>query len=255
GLNEENIMPIRTGRDYPDSLRDDREIWIDGERISDVTRDPRFAAAARTMAELYDMQHDPALRARMTYASPETGEPAGLSFLQPRSIDDLVLRREMVKLWADATCGMMGRSPDFMNIMLTGYASASDAFGARDPRFGENVRAYYRYAREHDVCMTHTLVNPQADRSRPVEQQDKDLAARTMKETDAGVVVHGARMVSTLCAYSHDLMVMPSTYISPGAEDYAFGFCIPVATPGLRFICRPSVTHQQAASPMDFPLS
>lgn len=248
-------MPIRTGRAYLDSLRDNREIWIDGERVADVTRDPRFAAAARTMAELFEMQHDPALQARMTYASPDTGKPVGLSFLQPSSVDDLVRRREMVKLWADATCGMMGRSPDFMNIMLTGYASASDAFGARDPRFGDNVRAYYRHAREHDICMTHTLVNPQVDRSRPVEQQEKDLAARIVKETDAGIVVHGARMVSTLCAYSHDLMVMPSTYISPTAGDYAFGFCIPVATPGLRFICRPSVMHREAASPLDFPLS
>jgi 4-hydroxyphenylacetate 3-monooxygenase len=253
--NEEDTMPIRTGRAYLDSLRDDREIWIDGERVADVTRDPRFAAAARTMAELYEMQHDPALQPRMTYASPDTGEPAGLSFLLPRSVDDLVRRREMVKLWADATCGMMGRSPDFMNIMLTGYASASDAFGARDARFGDNVRAYHRHAREHDICMTHTLVNPQVDRSRPVEQQEKDLAARIVRETDAGIMVHGARMVSTLCAYSDDLMVMPSTYIAPAAGDYAFGFCVPVATPGLRFICRPSVTHRQAASPLDFPLS
>ena len=30
---------------------------------------------------------------------------------------------------------------------------------------------------------------------------------------------------------------------------------MPVATPGLRFICRPSVVHQNAASAMDYPLS
>ena len=39
------------------------------------------------------------------------------------------------------------------------------------------------------------------------------------------------------------------------AAPYAFGFAIPVAAPGLRFVCRPSVVHQNAASPMDFPLS
>ena len=38
--------------------------------------------------------------------------------------------------------------------------------------------------------MTHTLLNPQVDRSRPVEQQDKDLAAKIVKETDAGIVDH-----------------------------------------------------------------
>ena len=105
--------------------------------------------------------------------------------------------------------------------------------------------------------MTHTLVNPQVDRSRPVEKQEKDLAAKIVKETEAGIVIRGARMVSTLAAYSHDLVVLPSTYLanSKEAEPYAFGFSVPVAAPGLRIICRPSVVHQNAASVMDYPLS
>jgi 4-hydroxyphenylacetate 3-monooxygenase len=153
----------------------------------------------------------------------------------------------------DATCGMFGRSPDFLNIMLTGFASAHRAFG----RFADNLWNHYLHARENDLVMTHTLVNPQVDRSRPVEQQAQDLAAKVIRETDAGIVVSGARMVATLCAYANDIWVMPSTYLAntPKAAPYAFGFCIPVATPGLRFICRPSVVHLEAASPMDYPLS
>jgi 4-hydroxyphenylacetate 3-monooxygenase len=250
-------MPIRTGRAFLDSLRDDRQIWIDGERVSDVTTDRRFAAAAQSMAELYDMQHDPALRDRMSYVSPSTGERVSTAFIQPHSVDDLVRRREMVKIWMDATCGMFGRSPDFMNITLTGFASAHQEFGRKEQRFADNLHNYYVYARETDIVMTHTLVNPQVDRSRPVEQQDKDLAAKVVKETDAGIVVTGARMVATLCAYANDLMVMPSTYLAgtPEAAPYAFGFSIPVASAGLRFICRPSVVHLDTASAMDYPLS
>src|SRR5947207_1029173 len=105
---------------------------LHGELVTDVTTDRRFAAAAYTMAELYDMQHDPKLVERMTYRSPTSGDRVGLSFIQPKTIDDLVRRREMVKTWMDATCGMFGRSPDFMNITLTGFASASDAFGQKD---------------------------------------------------------------------------------------------------------------------------
>ncbi len=250
-------MPIRTGRAFLESLHDDREVWIDGERVRDVTADRRFRGGAHMMAALYDMQHDPELTRVMTYESPSSGQPVGLSFIQPASVDHLVHRREMVKVWADATCGMFGRSPDYMNIMTAGFASAHRAFGTKDGQFGENVLNYYVHARENDVTMTHTLINPQVDRSRPVEKQDKDLAARIVKETDAGIVIHGARMVSTLCAFSHDLMVMPSTYIAntKEAEPYAFGFCVPVATPGMRFICRPTVSHTDAASPMDYPLS
>lgn len=250
-------MGIRTGKAFLDSMRDERQIWIDGELVKDVTMDRRFAGAAQTMAELYDMQHDPKLIDRMTYASPSSGERVGLSFIQPQSVDDLVRRREMVKIWMDTTCGMFGRSPDFMNINLAGFASAATEFGRTEKRYGENVWNYYLHARENDIAMTHTLINPQVDRSKPVEKQEKDLAAKVVKETDSGIIINGARMVSTLCAYSHDIMVMPSTLlaVSPEAAPYAFGFSIPVATSGLRFICRPSVVHQGAASPMDYPLS
>src|SRR6185437_12670795 len=136
-------------------------------------------------------------------------------------------------------------------------ASAHQAFGSKEPRFADNMLNYYVHARESDIVMTHTLVNPQVDRSRPVEKQEKDLAAKIVRETDAGIVISGARMVSTLCAYANDLWVMPSTYLAntPEAAPYAFGFCIPMAIKGLRFICRPSVVHQGAASPMDYPLS
>ena len=250
-------MGVRTGAAFLDSLRDGRQIWIDGEAVPDVTADRRLAGAAQSLAELYDMQHDPALVDEMTYASPSSGDRVGLSFIQPGSVEDLVRRRSMVKLWMDATCGMFGRSPDFMNITLQGFASDYQEFGRREPRFAENVWSYYLHARENDIAMTHTLINPQVDRSRPVEKQEKDLAAKIVRETDAGIVVRGARMVSTLCAYANDLMVMPSTYIADSEEaaPYAFGFSVPVSTTGLRFICRPSVVHLGAASAMDYPLS
>jgi aromatic ring hydroxylase len=175
-------MPIRTGRAFLESLHDDREVWIDGERVRDVTADRRFRGGAHMMAALYEMQHDPELTRVMTYESPSSGQPVGLSFIQPASVDDLVRRREMVKVWADATCGMFGRSPDYMNIMTAGFASAHRAFGTKDRQFGENVLNYYVHARENDVTMTHTLITPQVDRSRPVEKQDKDLAARNASQ-------------------------------------------------------------------------
>jgi 4-hydroxyphenylacetate 3-monooxygenase len=144
-----------------------------------------------------------------------------------------------------------------MNVFLTGLASAADTFGDKDARFADNLRAYYAFVRDNDLCLTHTLVNPQVDRSKPVERQDKDLAAKIVKETSEGIVIRGARMVSTLAAYANELLVMPSTHLAVNkeAEPYAFGFAVPVDAPGLMFVCRPSVIHQNAASPLDHPLS
>src|SRR5437762_5205778 len=169
-------MPIRTGAQFLEALKDDRQIFMDGERIGDIAGDPRTAGATQTLAELYDMQHDPDLRDRMAFAL-SSGAPAGLSFIEPRTVDDLIRRRGMIKIWMDATCGMFGRSPDFLNVMLTGLAAAAAEFGKSDKRFADHIRDYHVHARERDLCMTHTLLNPQVDRSRPAERQEKERAA------------------------------------------------------------------------------
>src|SRR5262245_34621370 len=250
-------MGVSNGRQYLERLRDGREIWVEGERVADVTRDLRFAGAAQTLAELFDIQCEPAARDKMTYVSPTTGDRVGLSFIEPRSREDLVRRREMIKVWMDHTCGMLGRSMDFMNCLITGMASAAKAFDRPARPFGRYLRAYYEHVRENDLVLTHTLVTPQVDRSRPVEQQTTDVAARIVKETDRGFIIRGARMVTTLCAFADELMAAPSAYLNlnEDAKAFAFSFAIPLATPGLRFICRPSLVNTQVASPMDLPLS
>jgi 4-hydroxyphenylacetate 3-monooxygenase len=134
------------------------------------------------------------------------------------------------------------------------YAAAADYMAADDPRFGDNVRRYYEHVREGDLCLTHTLINPQANRSvGPARQADPQLAASVVGETERGIVVRGARMLATL-PVADEIMVFPSTLLRGGAEDapYAFAFAVPTATPGLRFICRESFDYGK--SPKDHPL-
>jgi 4-hydroxyphenylacetate 3-monooxygenase len=249
-------MGIRTGAEVLAGLRDGREIYIDGERVTDVTRDPRLAGGAGTVAELYDLQHEPELKEKLTYASPRSGERVGLSFIEPRSREDLTRRRVMVKHWHDHTLGMFGRAPDFLNVMISTFASGADAFGAD---YAKNIRAYYALARDGDLVATHSLTNPQVDRTRNVAAQAKDLAAHAVRDNDKGIVIRGARMLATLAAYSDDLLVMPApAYPLPETDEarpYAIGFAIPMATPGVKLICRPSVAQAGAGSPLDYPLS
>ncbi|WP_149536966.1 4-hydroxyphenylacetate 3-hydroxylase family protein [Siccirubricoccus phaeus] len=250
-------MGIRTGKQYLEGLRDDREIWIEGERIADVTRDRRFAGAARTVAELLDMQHHQALQAEMTYTSPASGQLVGLSHIEPKSVEDLRRRRVAIGHWMNATQGMFGRSPDFMNCFVAAFGAAESVFAAHGAQFGRNMRSFYEHVRENDLVMTHVLINPQVDRSTSVERQEKDLAAKIVKETDAGIVIRGARMLSTLAAFADEIVVMPSTYINnaPEALDYAFGFALPTATPGMRFVSRPPVSPVTSPSLLDHPLA
>src|SRR4051794_36091547 len=196
-------MPARTGQQYLTGLREqEREVWLGGERVRDVTTRPGLAGGAHTIARLYDMQHDPALREVMTYPSPTTGEPVGRSFDMPRTREALETRSKMMLNWARATCGMMGRSPDFMNVTFAAWAGAADYFAGGEhgrPEFAENMRNYYEYIRENDLTLTHSLINLQRSRTvSGVFNLQEGTALEVVRETDAGIVVRGARILATL---------------------------------------------------------
>lgn len=249
-------MPARTGEQFMAGLRaQPRDVWIGGTRVTDVAADPAFRNIVRSVAALYDLQHDPARRDEMTYVSPSTGERVGLSFLTPRTRDDLLRVRRMMKVWVDYSGGMLGRTPDYLNRALMAYAAAADYCGENDPRFAQNLRRYYEHVREHDLCLTHTLINPQANRSTgPGGQADPHLAARLVRETDRGIVIRGARMLATL-PVADEIMVFPSTLLRAGDEDrpYAFAFAVPCGIRGMRFLCRE--TFDPAGASFDYPLS
>jgi 4-hydroxyphenylacetate 3-monooxygenase len=249
-------MPARTGQQFIDGLRaQPREVWIGGDRVADVTTHPAFRNVVRSVAALYDLQHEPARIDEMTYVSPDTSSRAGLSFLTPRSHDDLARVRTMMKTWADYSGGMMGRSPDYLNRAVMGFAAAADYCGQNDPGFAQHIRAYYEHVRENDLCLTHTLINPQANRSGgPASQPDPFLAAGIVRETDAGIVLRGARMLATL-PIADEILVFPSTLLRGKDEDrpYAYACAIPCGQPGLKFLCRE--TFDPDGSPFDYPLS
>ena len=150
-----------------------------------------------------------------------------------------------MRVWAEHTCGMLGRTPDYLNRALAAYAAGSAFLAESDPRFGANAVRHYERLREADLNLTHSLIPPQANRAvGPAAQSDAFLAARIKTETDAGIVVRGCRMLATL-PIADELLVLPSTVLKSTAEDapYAFGFILPSDTAGLKFVCRESVDY------------
>jgi 4-hydroxyphenylacetate 3-monooxygenase oxygenase component len=246
-------MAPRNGREFIEGLRrNPREVWVAGRRVGDVTTDPVFRRPVESIAQLYDLQTQPDHREVMTYAD-ENGA-AGTSFMIPRTQADLVKRRESIKVWADATFGMVGRSPDYLNTVLMTWAEGADFFGQRGEQFARNVRDYYRYCRDHDLFLTHAIVNPQSDRSKAShEQDDAFIHLGVVEEKKNGLIVRGAKMLATHGPTADELLVYPLPGIRAGDERHVLAFGISTATPGLRFICRePFDTGAQ--SEWDHPL-
>lgn len=254
-------MGLRTGGQYLESLRDGRAVYLEGSKVPDVTRDPRLGLTAQTVAELYDMQHDARWRDALTMDRPggAAGERMPVACMQPASIADLARRRTAMKTWADATCGLFGRTPDFMNLGVATLAAASTVLdqSASGRSFSANVRAFHERVCSEDLTMTHIQVNPAVDRSKAVFQQQHDIALKIVKETDAGFFVNGMRLVGTLAQFANEIVVMPSVVVANDdkAGDYAFAFVTPVAAPGVRIISRPSVVPQNPGHFLDHPLS
>ncbi len=231
-------MAVRNGTEFIEGLRrNPREVWIAGRRIDDVTSDPVFRRPVAALAHLYDLQCAPEHRATMTHQ--EDGEVFGTSFLMPRTPADLLKRRQSMTIWANASFGLLGRSPDFLNTVLMAWAENADFFGQRGARFADNVRNYYKFCRTHDLFATHAIVNPQTDRSRSSHQHDDQFAhLGVVEETKEGLIVRGAKMLATHGPTADEILVYPQPGIREGDERYVLAFGIPASSKGLRFICR-----------------
>jgi len=251
-------MAVRTGAEYIAGLRENQpEVYMNGERVKDVTTHPALSNGVQTLARLYDMQHDPKIADEMTYTSPTTGDPVGLSFILPKTPEDLQRRHTMMSHWARVSCGMMGRSPDFMNVNIMAMAAAGDYFAQNRPEFKQNIQSYYEYIREKDLVLTHTLLNLQRSRAPGASllEDRTDIGLAVVKETDAGIVVNGARVLATLAPLSEEIALYPTTsHMLPGGapDRFSFAFAIPNNTPGLKFQCRES--FDLGRSHFDHPL-
>ncbi len=240
-------MPARTGQAYLDGLRaHPAAVWMAGERVTDPTSHPGLANGARAIASLYDQQCDPAHRDAMTFVSPKTGDRLGMSFIVPRTQQELEARRVMMLNWARTTCGMMGRSPDFMNVTFAAWNAAADYFARGRPEFADNMRRYYEHISENDLVLTHSLINLQ--RSRDVSGMfnlQEGTALQVVKESSAGITVRGARVLATLGPLADEIAVYSPRLAQhrEGHSPFALSFALPCATEGLRFLCRDSFDY------------
>ncbi|MGE8205025.1 4-hydroxyphenylacetate 3-monooxygenase, oxygenase component [Heyndrickxia sp. NPDC080065] len=248
-------MPAKTGKEYITRLKQaNNNIYIHGERVKDVTEHPSFKNVIQSMARLYDLQYEKA--DQMLYTSPTSGNNVGMTFLQPKTIDDLIARRVAITEWAKVSGGMMGRSPDYLNAEVMAMGAAYDFFAEADPRLVENAKNYYEYARENDISLTHTLIHPQVNRAKAQhEQKDANVALHLVEKNKDGIIVDGIRLLATQGGITDEILVFPSTVKKAGELDdpYSLAFAIPNNTPGLKFISRESFDYGK--NQWDHPLS
>ena len=252
-------MPARTGEQYLAGLADGREVWLDDERVADVAGHAAFAGAARTTASLFDLQH--ALPAVHLARWPGTDDLVHVTHLIPRSAADLARRHAAIESTARRTMGFLGRSPDYLNVTLAGFAAMGEFWSKGGNEQGsDNLQRFHEECARHDWVMTHAIIQPTVDKgSHDVFAGDGEVCVHKVGETADGIVVRGARALATLAPFADEMFVYAGQPLPAGAERFALVFSVPMATPGLKVLCRDSYSAalrgDGAADHFDHPFS
>lgn len=242
----------RTGKEYIEGLTDDRSVWIGGDRVR-VTEHPAFAGSLDGMAGYFDWQHRYADDCLVE--NPDTGTVTNACLLIPRNAEDLARRHRSYDRLARYSYGMLGRTPDYVQTVLSGFAARDDGFAADgDTRYGERIRAYHKEVARRDLSLTHAIILPAIDKSiSPVDGVNGEIALKVVDRKSDRLVVSGARVLATKAPFADEIFVYPAHPLPPGSpEEFAIAFAIPIATPGVHVMCRDHTGVERALADAPF---
>lgn len=245
---------IRTGDEYRESIRDGRDVWINGERVKDVTTHPAFKPIVDVRAHIYDMAHDAATQDAMSYVDPETGERNCIANRLPYEQQDWIDKRNAADLVMDHARGVVTRVGDETIGEMWSLYDGQDVLNEVDPRFSANIRRHIADAVRNDPFHISANTDPKGDRSKAPQDQDPDMLLHVVKETDNGIVVRGAKY-ETAAAYANQAFTKPTiaNWGNDKLSDYAVGFLLDLSSPGLKFISRTGFAGRAPAD--DYPLA
>lgn len=243
---------IRTGAQYLESIRDGREVYINGERVKDVPSHPMFKPLVDIRARIYDMQWDAKTRDVMTFT--QDGEVNGIGNKLPITQQDWWDKRRATDCVLQDVGGVVTRVGDEAVGEMWSLFDGQDVLNEVDPRFSENIRNHIDKVLHTDPFHVSANTDPKGDRSKPPQEQDPDMLLHVVKETDAGIVVRGAKF-ETAAAYANQAFTKPTiaNWGDSAYSDYAVGFICDLGSPGIKFICRTGFAGQKPVD--DYPVS
>ena len=243
---------IRTGDEYRASLDDGREVWMNGEKVKDVCTHPQLKPVIDVRARIYDMQHDPSTKDQTTYQ--ENGEDFAIGLRLPYEPKDWEDKRKAVDLVMHDIGGIVTRVGDETIGEMWSLWDGKEILNEIDPRFAENIEKHIHTAIKLDPFHVSANTDPKGDRSKAPQDQDPDMLVHVVKETDAGIVIRGAKY-ETAASYSNQAFLKPTIANRGNSElsDYALGCIVKMNAPGVKHICRTGFAGR--APNADYPLS
>ena len=249
---------IRTGNEYKDSIRGNREVYMDGQRVNDVTTHPMFKPLIDIRARIYDMAHEPATKNVMTVE--DQGEVNAIGNALPFTQDDWWAKRRATDAVLEDVGGVVTRVGDETVGEMWSLYDGQDVLNEVDPQFSKNIENHIFKVLKEDPFHVSANTDPKGDRSLAPQDQDPDMLMHVVKETDEGIIVRGAKY-ETAAAYANQAFTKPTiaNWGDNKMSDCALGFICDLNSPNLKFICRTGFAGARGGCPRsdhrDYPLS
>lgn len=233
---------IRTPEQYVESLKDGRVIYLDGERIPDITKHPKFWGSINGVAMSYVLASDPKWRDVITVE--EDGERIMFLWVQPKSVEDLLRRREVYKAAHHTGARLPGMGPDAMAAAGVVAARMDKELGTH---YTEAVEDYRQHLKKTDPAITGAITDVKGNRAlRPsAQEQHKDFYVRVIDRQKDGIIVRGAKVHISATPTCNELIVSPCRAHREEDKDYAVVFATPVNAPGIKLLTQPSLLYGQ----------
>ncbi|MGH6629364.1 MAG: 4-hydroxyphenylacetate 3-hydroxylase family protein, partial [Burkholderiales bacterium] len=245
---------IRTGEQYRETLRDGRQVWINGEKVKDVTVHPAFKPIVDVRARIYDMAHEAKTKDLMSYVDKDSNEPCCIGYKLPHTQEDWQEKRRAVDAVMDDIGGVVIRVGDETIGEMWSLYDGRDVLNEVDPKFAKNIERHIATTIRSDTFHVSANTDPKGDRSKRPQDQDPDMLLHVVKETDGGIVVRGAKY-ETAAAYAHQAFVKPTiaNWGDDKLSDYAVGFICEMHQPGMKHICRTGFAGRAPSA--DYPIA
>lgn len=221
-------MPLRSARDYVDSLRDGRRVYLRGQRVPDVTAHPVFRIAIMHASVDFEMAEDPAMR--------DLAVVDGYSryFHVPRSSDDLLKRSRLIEEATRRGATLVVLIKEIGTDALFALSASAARLGGPYP---ERVQRFVDHCRGEDLAVAVAQTDAKGDRSLgPTQQADADSYLHVVERRSDGIVVRGIKCHTSVSINANELIVLPTRQMSAQDADYAVAFAVPLNAPGLSLI-------------------
>jgi len=235
---------MRTSQEYLEKLAGmKKNIYLDGEEIG---RDhPKIVKACRTVQKTFELASDPKYSKWLTTTSHLTGKPINRFCHVNQSVEDLLLKQEMIRVMCNdaGICIQRCMGTDALNALSVSTKNCDMKYGTV---YHERFLKYLEYFQENDLVGCAAQTDSKGDRAlRPAEQPDPDQYLHVVERRPDGVVVRGAKLHNTMAQYADEIIAFPTRALGKDEQDYAIAFAIPADTEGVYLLTRYTAAYER----------